>query len=131
MGKIAVGMSQDMLADIVREYVETLLWSETGDDGEPLDATYEADDIAESAKAEMRADVENFVRGCESERPHIFGGMSAGTIGHNFALTRNGHGAGFWDLGLGDRGDWLTEQCRPYGTQSLYVGDDGKIYAGG
>ncbi len=130
MGKIAVGMSQDMLSEVTRHYVTALLWSETDDDG-PLDAIYDASDIAESAMAEIRADVEGFVRGCESERPHIFGGISAEMIGYDFALTRNRHGAGFWDRGLGSRGDWLTEQCRPYGTQSLYVGDDGKIYAGG
>lgn len=49
--------------------------------------------------------------------------------GHDFWLTRNGHGAGFWD------GDWpevdgavLTLAAKKFGAYHLYVGDDGKIY---
>jgi hypothetical protein len=50
---------------------------------------------------------------------------------HDFWLTRNGHGAGFWD------GDWKTEDpenkltalSKQMGSCDLYIGDDGKIYA--
>ena len=49
--------------------------------------------------------------------------------GHDFWLTRNGHGCGFWD------GDWtepaatkLTESAENFGDYDLYIGDDGKIY---
>jgi hypothetical protein len=52
--------------------------------------------------------------------------------GHDFALTRNGHGAGFWD------GDWpepaateLTKLSKEYGEVDLYVGDDGLLWASG
>ena len=44
-------------------------------------------------------------------------------------LTRNGHGAGFWD------GDWpepvasrLTKSAKRFGSFDLYVGDDGKVH---
>jgi hypothetical protein len=43
-------------------------------------------------------------------------------------LTRNGHGSGFWDRGLGKVGEQLTAACGPYGSSDLYVGDDGKVY---
>lgn len=36
--------------------------------------------------------------------------------GHDFWLTRNGHGAGFWDRGMGALGDRLTAACKPYGS---------------
>lgn len=49
-------------------------------------------------------------------------------MGHDFALTRNGHGAGFWDRGFGDIGDTLTDACRPYGEHNLYVDADDKIW---
>jgi hypothetical protein len=49
-------------------------------------------------------------------------------VGHDLWLTRNGHGAGFWDRGLGDVGDKLTAIAKRMGSKSLYVGDDGKIY---
>ena len=49
--------------------------------------------------------------------------------GHDFWLTRNGHGAGFWDGDWPDRtGHRLSEAAKSYGEYHLYVGDDGKIY---
>jgi len=48
--------------------------------------------------------------------------------GHDFWLTRCGHGTGFWDRGLGGLGDRLTKACEPYGNVDLYLGDDGKMY---
>ncbi len=49
--------------------------------------------------------------------------------GHDFWLTRNRHGAGFWD------GDYpepaasqLTKASHNYGEVSLYVGDDNLIH---
>jgi hypothetical protein len=48
--------------------------------------------------------------------------------GHDFWLTRNGHGAGFWDRGLGDIGDRLSVAARAFGEVNLYVGDDKKLY---
>ena len=49
--------------------------------------------------------------------------------GHDFALTRNGHGAGFWDRGLGEIGDMLTNECRPYGSHTviLCVDENGDV----
>ena len=44
---------------------------------------------------------------------------------HDFILTRNGHGAGFWD------GDWseliatkLTELCKKFGEIQIYLSDE-------
>lgn len=34
--------------------------------------------------------------------------------GHDLILTANRHGAGFWDRGLGDAGDTLTQATRGY-----------------
>jgi len=49
-------------------------------------------------------------------------------LGHDFALTRNRHGAGFWDLGLGELGDRLTEAANVYGSVDVYLGDDDQVY---
>jgi|ERR1700722_2474910 len=43
-------------------------------------------------------------------------GLDASQTGHDFILTANGHGCGFWDRGLGEIGDRLTENCRPYAS---------------
>lgn len=50
--------------------------------------------------------------------------------GHDFWLTRNGHGAGFWDRGYDeDVSDALTDAAHKCGECYLYRGDDGRIYA--
>lgn len=121
--------------DVLTSYVECALWSETDQSdesgGEPLDVNYTRDDITAESLEEMRSDVADFVAGCEAERPDAFKGMNADLVGHDFWLTRNGHGTGFWDRGLGERGSWLTAQCKPYGEASLYIGDDERLYYAG
>ena len=57
--------------------------------------------------------------------------------GHDFWLTRNHHGAGFWSRGYEGRigeasiGDYLTQKAHEFGEVSLVVGDDGKLYLEG
>jgi hypothetical protein len=50
--------------------------------------------------------------------------------GHDFWLTRNRHGAGFWDRDLGTKESRqrLTNAAHQYGEVSLVVGDDGMVY---
>lgn len=49
--------------------------------------------------------------------------------GHDFALTRNRHGAGFWDGDLPEElGNRLTEAAQAMGEVSPYLGDDNLIY---
>lgn len=110
-------------------YIEAALWSSTDESdeqgGEPLDANYGLDDIAPETLAKIVEDCQAFQAahaddiGSELER-----------AGHDFWLTRNGHGAGFWD------GDWddevgrrLTEASDSFGSVDLYFGDDGLIYS--
>jgi hypothetical protein len=56
-------------------------------------------------------------------------GYTPRQAGIDYWLTRNGHGAGFWDRDLGDVGDRLTAAAEADGMVDLYVGDDGRIYA--
>lgn len=118
---------------VLTSYVECALWSsfettKDGDMGEPLDSWATVDDIAPEALEEMRADVIAFthtadeIAGCEW--------WTDEQLGHDFWLTRNHHGAGFWDRGQGEAGDKLTAMCEPYGSCDLYTGDDGQVYVG-
>jgi hypothetical protein len=111
---------------ILRHYVIAALWSSTDENDEPMDSNYDADDIDIDALAEMRVDVADFV--AANIQLLLDSGQSEEQIGHDFWLTRNGHGAGFWDRGLGEVGDRLSDACKPYGEVYLYVGDDGKVY---
>jgi hypothetical protein len=61
-------------------------------------------------------------------------GWTASQAGHDFWLTRNGHGAGFWDreeLVIGRLGEFLTECADKMGGCYTYAGDDGLVYVGG
>jgi hypothetical protein len=49
-------------------------------------------------------------------------------IAHDFVLTRNGHGAGFWDRGAGEVGRRLSDACEKYGPVEPLIGDDGQPY---
>jgi hypothetical protein len=113
--------------DFFHAYVECALWSSCDDNGEPLDDTYGPDDIATETLADMRADCDDFYTANAELWRSV--GMSDDQAGHDFWLTRCGHGAGFWDRGLGDVGETLTANTRPYGNVDLYVGDDGQVYA--
>jgi hypothetical protein len=116
------------LVRMLDAYVECALWSSTtcdedGNNPESMDHYHKAD-IATECLNEMREDVNAFA----NDNVADLAGIDAGQAGHDFWLTRNGHGAGFWDRGLGDKGDRLTDACRPYGSVDLYVGDDGLVY---
>lgn len=48
--------------------------------------------------------------------------------GHDFWLTRNRHGAGFWDRGLAQVGELLTAAAHTFPEVSPYVGDNGEVF---
>ena len=111
-------------------YVECALWSSNDDRDKPLDANYSKSDIAKDSLREMKRDCVKFMR---AEKKDLFDfklevGRQWSSLGHDFWLTRNRHGAGFWDRGDGDAGSRLTDAAHDYGSSDLYVGDDGKIH---
>ena len=118
-------MSHDTFTDA---YIECALWSSTDENGNPLDDNYDTCDLAESTVAEMVADCADFQESY-ADLLELAGGDSQN--GHDFWLTRNRHGAGFWDRGHpADVGKGLTDAAHAYGSRDLYVGDDGKVYQG-
>lgn len=53
-------------------------------------------------------------------------------LGHDFALTRAGHGAGFWDRGTGEVGEALSRASKPHGNIGIMVplarDEDGNLH---
>jgi len=111
------------LTTMVRQYAETALWS-SHDYGEELDANYGVSDIDRKTMREFEEDCAAFLDSNATDLVE----MDPGQAGHDFWLTRNGHGAGFWDRGLGELGTRLTKAAHVYGGVDLYVGDDGKVH---
>ena len=55
------------------------------------------------------------------------GNGGAGMLGHDLWLTRNGHGAGFWDRGLDDLGERLSAAARSLGEAYSYIDAEGVV----
>jgi len=134
----------DYIDEMVDAYVEALLWAglAIGDENDTDENTptfeeagYSAWDLTPEALSEVLRDCQDFyeTHACILDWVRTRGLMSQwyspGQAGHDFYLTRNGHGAGFWDRGLGVLGDILTAGSKPYGETNEYA-ENGKVYAG-
>jgi hypothetical protein len=129
------------LDNFTRGYIECALWAEVisrdpdedGYDTSFEQANYDEHDIAPEAIAGIIEECADFQFYNEEDLAKYteYGDRDLSHAGHDFFLTRNGHGAGFWDLGIDELGDRLTKAAKVYGTQGLYLGDDGLIYTHG
>ena len=115
----------DTLRAFLAAYQTCALWSSTDDAGTPLDEL--GVEFAGETETSMQQDCFAFMR--DHADAWREAGMSDEQAGHDFWLTRNGHGAGFWDRGLGEAGDRLTALAEAYGSSDLYIGDNGYVYA--
>ena len=121
--------------NFTKAYIEAALWSSTDGQDRPLDENYTLYDLAPITLVTMRKDCEDFQAANADLLAQWFSeaGETSERAGHDFWLTRNRHGAGFWDRWSGatpqaELGARLTEAAHAYGESNLYVGDDGLIY---
>ena len=121
-------------ARFVRMYVDTLLWSTCNEHGEPFEDSHGLSDLSPCAMARIVDDCIRFWHAVESAGIDLDAEIlvdvdPAERAAFHFWLTRNGHGAGFWDGDWSDdAGDRLTKLAEGFGEQWPYVGDDGLIY---
>ena len=148
----------DALNAMTDGYLEALLWTsvtdesaEEGGDETYQDAGFDAYDVT----PEFRARVLDHLLGVVVAHPlavRLYGArrvLPAGGsfrlgnvtvaqdggwdyFGHDYLLTRDGHGAGFWDRGLGELGDYLTKIAEnnggsEYANGSLQITAEGEI----
>lgn len=105
-------------------YIECALFTSGDDVG-----AYCFDDLSDETLAALCRDVRAFEAAYGTlldEARRV--GCSHAQLGHDLWLTRNWHGAGFWDRGLGALGAELTEAAHAEGERDLYQGDDGRVY---
>lgn len=109
-------------------YIECALWSSTDDAGNFLDVSDA--ELSPEARTRLETDAKAF----QAKHADLLAQVpvseygAAAQSGHDFWLTRNGHGAGFWDRGYEKAlGDALTAAAKAEGPCDLYI-DDGKIY---
>lgn len=115
------------LEKFTQAFITVLLWLESDDEGDSLSDFYDESDLSEELKEKIQKDCKQFFN--ENYEIMVNASRDFPQHGHDFYLTRNGHGAGFWDRGYGNLGEILTEKCKSYGEINAYVGDDGLIYS--
>lgn len=132
------------LKQFITAYIECALWSSTADgspeqqeadpnhkgsfDSSFLDLGYT--DLDPELQKHVEEQCAEFF-----EAYNDYFGHNVEQAGHDFWLTRNGHGAGFWDRGHnywpGDpSGQLLTSAAKPYGTEDWYLNEQ-KLVAKG
>ena len=108
------------LQKFLSAYINCALWSSTAEDS---DKSLENYVLSEEAKTKMLTDCKAFL-----EKNEAMIGDRLLDAGLDFWLTRNGHGAGFWDGDWSEHGDALTEASKTFKECDLYVGDDQLVY---
>jgi hypothetical protein len=120
---------QAAVDEFLSDYIAAALFSSTGMGTPDSDSSlqqqgFQADDLDAETRCQMQKDCLSFIQSHWMRIPLD----KAHQAGADFWLTRNRHGAGFWD------GDWpeadgkaLTEASHGYGSLDLFVNDDGKI----
>lgn len=124
---VVLGASLAICGPMERSYLDTLLFSESDDEGSSLDATYGRRNIHPSAIKQAIEDCQSFLESLSPKAKRAVNG-NLERSGHDLVLTRNHHGAGFWD------GDWddsiqeeLTRSAHALGEVYTYV-VDGMVY---
>lgn len=134
----------EQIGTMTKHYLIALLWTapDNGVCENPGDEI-DVNDLSLNIWFDAQQDCVQFVESCgdlftqamqcydDGYGRHPDAGSAAAAFGHDFALTRNGHGCGFWDReseGLPkELGDKLTALCQ-YQEKQLYVSEDGSVY---
>ncbi|GAB3175998.1 hypothetical protein GCM10027059_50190 [Myceligenerans halotolerans] len=111
-------------------YTNAALWT----DGDVVErrsggGSWSPDDIDPANRAALTHELRTFLtlhRDQISRAREVAGDYDAAQIGHDLWLTRNGHGTGFWDRGLGSAGDALSDAVRGHESH-LSVSDGGLL----
>lgn len=121
---------------------ETVLFTNHDHYDQPLDDNYSIADFDEESLKKLYSEYQQFISVVEEKITEKIGENwdciddfydlqqpALNQTEHDYVLTRNRHGAGFWD------GDWssevskiLTDAARSQYEFTAYVGDDERIY---
>lgn len=106
-----------MIIEFTRAYMRAIYFCDTGDTGQPeRDAK-----LSEHAKEKIESDCRDFLK--QIGPAGIITEENVQQAGHDFWLTRNGHGTGFWDtpppFWTKEQGEILTALSQEYGE--IYI----------
>ena len=110
----------------LNDYLYTALWTEE------LEKEYDITDINPESVEKAKSDIDSFIYKARKAAPeelstYLNAGDDEPSLGGNIWLSRNGHGAGFFD----QNNDKLQDLAREMGEVYIYVGDDNTVYIEG
>lgn len=125
--------------EFVRAYLECALWTDSisEDDDRSIQEEYTPDQLLAESRAQAEEDCRLFIAAntdllnkavalySMSERGQQW--SVSDLAGHDFWLTRNHHGTGFWDRGLGPIGEDLTKSAQQHPERSVLVTANGTL----
>jgi hypothetical protein len=120
--------------NVKNAYIEAIYFTDVDNDN---DITYD-DEFSDEAIKNIEVSIQKFLINAESELDYAQENSVLPPskfweqVGHDLWLTRNGHGAGFWDdpeyYGGEKNVKILTDKAHELGEINLYKGDDGLLY---
>ena len=135
-------VSSEDINCIMRGYLGAAMWTE----GERLDGEYNGnerdsddlenlglgrdtfgvDNIESDSLIKVYEDIKKFINMCGNEVIGVaIGEHGCDQLGHDLWLTRNGHGAGFFDRGYDDEVEGILMRCaQGLGMVDLYINDN-------
>jgi hypothetical protein len=126
-----------MLDDFLQAYLECAVFCSLNEKngGQPLDKTHSWKDVSNESYVQATRDCKAFLDKASSwivDKNFKYVTKEHTTVaqaGHDFWMTRDGQGCGFWD------GDWrepaatiLDNLAKSFNEIELYVGDDNKLH---
>lgn len=131
-------MSPMSLAHFISGYIECALWAESANTTDSDRSIGNVAELSDEGRARLTTQATTFYNANEQLIAEANDYRDPATelcnprddehLGHDFWLSRNGHGTGFWDRGLGAVGERLHDAAKHIGQCDLYIGDDGLIY---
>lgn len=119
--------------EFLNGYIDALLWSSVVLLDRYVDEIVNADqfELSEEAKVKCESDCRKFFDNNTDalsdvtvrNKSYQYGYSDAG---HDFALTRNDHGAGFWEH-TGESWDNLFYSSKDFGETDLFVNEDNQL----
>jgi len=109
-----------ILDTVSRGYIQAVYFTDTGEADQPdSDA-----DVDERFNFIVLSDCAEFLNYCQHngllDEYAALPSATWDSFGIDFWLTRNGHGAGFWDRGYGELGGKLTDAAKNFGGRDTF-----------
>lgn len=114
-------LTENDLSDFAKGYIAAALWSSTDEVGDSLENM----PVAKTSYPAILSDCWDFQKANAELLKQS--GLTEEQQGQDFWLSRNDHGTGFWDRGLGDLGRKLTQASKVYSGRDLWLDADGDV----